>query len=174
MWLAQRFAVGMVFLNPDPEIAEYTRRLLKKHIKNETLSIAGWREVPINPSVCGQIALDSLPRIEQVFVNIPPGWRHFDAERRLFVARRMAAAEVMRQTKRDDYYYVATLSCLTAVYKGLVMPENLPEFYADLKDPRFKSAICVFHQRFSTNTQPNWKYAQPFRFLAGSEKQEDK
>ncbi len=72
----------------------------------------------------------------------------------------------MNLDQPDEMFYVAALSNLTAVYKGLVMPENLPEFYPDLKDPRLKSAICLFHQRFSTNTLPNWRYAQPFRFLA--------
>ncbi len=166
MWLGPRFAVGMVFLNPDPEIATQSRKILKKHIKNETLGIAGWRKVPTDPSVCGQIALDSMPLIEQVFVTIPHGWSHFDAERRLFVARRMAAAENMNLPAPDASFYVATLSGLTTIYKGLVMPENLPEFFPDLKNPEFQSAICLFHQRFSTNTLPDWRYAQPFRYLA--------
>ena len=166
MMLGRVFGVGMVFMNQDPEIAARSRKLLKKHIKNETLSIAGWRTVPINPSVCGQTALESMPCIEQVFVNAPPGWEPHDLERRLFVARRMAAYENMNLDEPDDKFYVAALSNLTAIYKGLVMPENLPEFYPDLKDPRFKSSICLFHQRFSTNTLPNWRYAQPFRFLA--------
>ena len=166
MWLGRHFAVGMVFLNPDPEIAERSRRLLKKHIKNETLGVAGWRKVPTDPSVCGQIALESMPRIEQVFVTVPIGWNPNDAERRLFVARRMAAAENQKLDQPDTVFHVATLSDLTTVYKGLVMPENLPEFFPDLKDPRLKSSICLFHQRCSTNTLPNWKYSQPFRYLA--------
>ena len=166
MRLGRLFAVGMVFLNTDPEIAERSRKILKKHIGNETLSIAGWRSVPTNPSVCGETALESMPVIEQVFVNAPPGWGAHDLERRLFVARRMAAYENMNLAEPDELFYVAALSNLTAVYKGLVMPENLVEFYPDLKDPKLESAICLFHQRFSTNTLPNWKYAQPFRFLA--------
>ena len=166
MRLGRVFGVGMVFMNTDPEIAARSRKILKKHIKNETLNIAGWRRVPTNPSVCGQTALDSMPCIEQVFVNAPPGWGPHDVERRLFVARRMAAAENMKLDQPDKMFYVAAFSNLTAVYKGLVMPENLPEFYTDLKDPRLKSSICLFHQRFSTNTLPDWRYAQPFRFLA--------
>ncbi len=164
--LGRLFGVGMVFLSSDPEMAERSRKLLKRHIKNETLSIAGWRKVPINTEVCGETALASMPCIEQVFVNIPPGWNSHDAERRFFVARRLAAYENMNREDPDELFYVATLSNLTTVYKGLVMPENLPEFYPDLKDPRLESAICLFHQRFSTNTLPNWKYAQPFRYLA--------
>ena len=166
MWLSERFAVGMIFLSPDPKIAARSRKILSKHIRNETLAVAGWRKVPINPEVCGQIALRSMPTIEQVFVNVPNGWSAFDAERRLFVARRMASAENMKLDEPDKSFHAATLSDLTTVYKGLLMPENLPEFYPDLKDPRMESAICLFHQRFSTNTLPNWKYAQPFRYLA--------
>ena len=164
--LGRTFAVGMVFLNSDEAIAARSRKILKKHIKNETLGIAGWRIVPTDLSVCGQMALDSMPRIEQVFVDVPPGWNPHDAERRLFVARRMAAAENMKLEQPDKSFHMATLSGLTTVYKGLVMPLNLPNFFPDLKDPRLESAICLFHQRFSTNTLPNWKYAQPFRFLA--------
>jgi glutamate synthase (NADPH/NADH) large chain len=164
--LGRFFGVGMVFLNTDPVIAARSRKILKKHVKNETLSIAGWRTVPTNPSVCGQTALESMPCIEQVFVNIPHGWNPHDAERRLFVARRLAAYENMNLDEPDELFYLATFSNLTTVYKGLVMPENLPEFYPDLKDPRLESSICLFHQRFSTNTLPNWKYAQPFRYLA--------
>ncbi|MCW8925280.1 MAG: glutamate synthase large subunit, partial [Xanthomonadales bacterium] len=166
MHLGRVFGVGVVFLNTDMAIAARSRQILEKHIENETLDIAGWRSVPVNPSVCGQTALDSMPCIEQVFVNAPPGWGPHDVERRLFVARRLAAAENMNLDQPDEQFYVATFSNLTVVYKGLVKPENLAEFYPDLKDPRLESAICLFHQRFSTNTLPNWKYAQPFRFLA--------
>ncbi len=166
MRLGRVFAVGMVFLNADPEIATRSRKILKKHIKNETLGVAGWRTVPTDPSVCGQMALDSMPCIEQVFVNVPPGWNTFDAERRLFVARRMAAAENMKLEHPDKVFYMASFSNLTTVYKGLVMPRNLSKFYPDLEDPRLKSTICLFHQRFATNTLPDWRYAQPFRYLA--------
>jgi glutamate synthase (NADPH/NADH) large chain len=149
MWLDRLFAVGLVFLGNDENTAARSRKILKKHIRGQTLDVAGWRTVPIDPSVCGDEALASI-----------------DLERRLFVARRMAAAENNRLKQPDSLFHVATLSNLVTVYKGLVMPENLPEFYADLRDPRLESKICLFHQRFSTNTLPNWKYAQPFRFLA--------
>ncbi len=166
IWLGERFAVGMVFLNPDPELAQRSREILARHLQNEMLEVAGWRKVPVDPSVLGQLAEDSLPVIEQVFVNAPPGWAEHDVERRCFVARRLTSAEIQDLETPDPYFHVATLSNMVTVYKGLVMPANLPEFFQDLKDPRMKSHICLFHQRFSTNTLPNWKYAQPFRFLA--------
>jgi glutamate synthase (NADPH/NADH) large chain len=101
-----------------------------------------------------------------VFVNAPFGWTSDDIVRRLFIARRMAFAENMKLEDPDTAFHVATLSNLVAVYKGLVMPGNLDQFYPDLRDPRMVSHICLFHQRFSTNTLPEWRYAQPFRFLA--------
>jgi glutamate synthase (NADPH/NADH) large chain len=145
---ARMFGLGMVFMNTDPVLAQQSRDILEKHINNEMMGVAGWRTVPVNPSVCGKVALESLPTIEQVFVNAPPGWGPHDIERRLFVARRMAAAENETLERPDELFYVATLSNLTVVYKGLVMPENLPEFYPDLKDPRLQTSICLFHQRF--------------------------
>ena len=144
MRLGRVFAVGMVFLNADEKIAARSRKILKKHIKNETMGVAGWRKVPTDPSVCGQMALDSLPAIEQVFVNAPPGWTQHDVERRLFVARRMASAENKKLKQPDLSFHVATLSCLTTVYKGLVMPVNLPEFFTDLKDDVLRLDLQVF------------------------------
>ena len=164
--LEDHFAVGMVFMSSDPELAAQSRALLEKHIRNETLTVAGWRKVPIDTTVLGKVAGASLPCIEQVFVNAPYGWGEHDIERRLFVARRLASAESMREASPDPAFHVATLSNMVTVYKGLVMPGNLPHFYTDLQDQRLSSHICVFHQRFSTNTLPQWRYAQPFRYLA--------
>lgn len=86
--LAKNYAVGMMFLSQNEEEARLSRRIVEEELQNETLSIVGWREVPTNPDVLGEIALSSLPRIEQIFVNAPAGWRPRDMERRLFVARR--------------------------------------------------------------------------------------
>ncbi|MPY01407.1 glutamate synthase large subunit, partial [Salinivibrio sp. VYel4] len=114
------------------------------------------------PDVLGDIAKQSQPVIEQVFINGPAGWRARDLERRLYIARRRA-----EQALADDAdFYVTSLSTQTIVYKGLCMPADLPRFYTDLADLRLESSICLFHQRFSTNTQPRWPLAQPFRYLA--------
>ncbi|WP_413736875.1 glutamate synthase large subunit [Sodalis sp. RH21] len=159
--LAKNYAVGMIFLSQDEEEARASRRIVEEELQNETLSIVGWREVPINADVLGEIALSSLPRIEQIFVNAPAGWRPRDMERRLYVARRRIEKRVA-----DDSFYVCSLSNLVTIYKGLCMPADLPRFYLDLADLRLESAICLFHQRFSTNTVPRWPLAQPFRYLA--------
>ena len=159
--LAKNYAVGMIFLSQDEEEARISRQIVEEELQNETLSIVGWREVPINADVLGDIALSSLPRIEQIFVNAPAGWRPRDMERRLYVARRRIEKRVT-----DSSFYVCSLSNLVTIYKGLCMPADLPRFYLDLADLRLESAICLFHQRFSTNTVPRWPLAQPFRYLA--------
>ncbi|WJY14694.1 glutamate synthase large subunit [Pectobacteriaceae bacterium CE90] len=159
--LAKNYAVGMMFLNKDEEKARAARKIVEEELQNETLSVVGWREVPTNPDVLGEIALSSLPRIEQIFVNAPAGWRQRDMERRLFMARRRIEKRV-----QDNDFYVCSFSNVVNIYKGLCMPTDLPRFYLDLADLRMESAICLFHQRFSTNTVPRWRLAQPFRYLA--------
>jgi len=160
---SSRFAVGMLFLNPDPELAAAARWRLQFELEAQDLVVAGWRRVPIDTGACGQQALETLPLIEQLFVNAPPQLAEDELERRLFIARRRA----MKALKGEDRScYVASLSARVICYKGLVMPHNLPVFYPDLRDERLESSLCVFHQRFSTNTWPEWRLAQPFRYLA--------
>ena len=159
--LATNYAVGMLFLSQDEKEAQASRDIVEEELANETLSILGWREVPIDKSVLGEIALSSLPRIEQVFVNAPAGWTKIDLERRLYMVRRRIEKRV-----QDDTFYVCSFSNQVNIYKGLCMPKDLPRFYLDLADLRMETAICLFHQRFSTNTVPRWPLAQPFRHLA--------
>lgn len=160
--LSKKYGVGTIFLSQSLENANRARKILEEELIAETLSVAGWREVPVNISVLGDIAKETLPRIEQVFVNSHPGWRKRDLERRLYMARRRAE----KRLADDPDFSVSSLSCLVTVYKGLVTPADLPLFYQDLADIRMKTSSCVFHQRFSTNTAPRWPLAQPFRYLA--------
>jgi glutamate synthase (NADPH) large chain len=159
--LAERFAAGTVFLSREEEDAAAARATIGAAITDFGLEVAGWREVPTDPSVCGAQALRTLPRIEQVFVNAPAGMPSGRFNRRLFLARRRAEKRL-----DETRTYVASLSSATVSYKGMVMPGVLADFYPDLRDPRLESSVCVFHQRFSTNTLPQWRLAQPFRFLA--------
>jgi len=159
--LGKKYAVGMIFLNPDPISASLSKKILAEEFANESLTLIGWRSVPTDTSVLGDAAISNMPTIEQVFIDAPPGWRNRDLERRLYMARRRAEKRIT-----DDIFYVASLSCLVTIYKGLMMPKDLANFYLDLADIRMQSAICVFHQRFSTNTSPQWHLAQPFRYLA--------
>ncbi len=161
--LADTYAVGMVFLSQERELADTARRRLGEELAAEGLTLLGWRQVPTDPAACGAEALKSLPVIEQVFVNAPPSMDAAAFERRLYVARRRAEKAL---TPADPTFYVPSLSGQVVSYKGLVMPANLPVFYKDLQDARLESALCVFHQRFSTNTWPQWRLSQPFRYLA--------
>jgi glutamate synthase (NADPH/NADH) large chain len=161
--VAERFATGTVFLSQDEVVAEEVKRVINQAIEDLELQVAGWRKVPVDSSVCGEQALQTLPRIEQVFVNAPAGTQHTFFNRRLFLARRRAES---RFAALDPSAYISSLSSATISYKGMVMPDVLPEFYPDLRDPRLETSVCVFHQRFSTNTLPEWRLAQPFRFLA--------
>ena len=159
--LAKIFGVGQIFLPRDEALVKEYIEIINEELTQETLGIPAWRDVPINPSVLGEIALADMPTIKQVFVNAPSGWRVQDLQRRLFVARR----RIEKRINHPDFY-ICSFSNQTIVYKGLCMPKDLPKFYLDLADLRMQTAICLFHQRFSTNTQPRWKLAQPFRYLA--------
>jgi len=161
--LAAEFTAGTVFLSQDETLAAKVRGEIETAVQSFDLEVAGWRKVPVRPEVCGELALRSMPVIEQVFVNAPAGMVRGTFNRELFKVRRRAEK---RFAPHDPTAYVASLSAATISYKGMVMPHVLPEFYSDLRDPGLKSSVCVFHQRFSTNTMPEWRLAQPFRFLA--------
>jgi len=161
--LNANYAVGMVFLSRDEKRAAAARQQLETELVAEKLIVAGWRRVPVDPDACGAEALKSLPRIEQIFVSAPAGIDAAAFERHLYVARRRAEKAL---EPVDDVFYIPSLSARVLSYKGLVMPANLQVFYADLKDERMASSLCVFHQRFSTNTWPQWRLSQPFRYLA--------
>ncbi len=161
--IGRNFAVGMIFLNPDEQRAQRARDVLSAEIDQRELQVNGWRTVPVNPQGCGAEARKSLPLIEQLFVSAPVHMDIAEFNRNLFVARRKAEITLREE---DPEFYVCSLSADVILYKGLMMPDRLPEFYTDLNDPTLTSRIAVFHQRFSTNTLPQWRLAQPFRYLA--------
>ena len=160
--LAERYAVGSVFLSREATKADRARTCLERELHRLGLEPLGWREVPINPERLGEQARSTLPRIEQLFVNAPAGMDGMAFERRLFIARRRTE----KQLSDDDDFYVASLSPNLLSYKALVIPEDLPRFYLDLQREDLAASLAVFHQRFSTNTLPRWPLAQPFRYLA--------
>jgi glutamate synthase (NADPH/NADH) large chain len=161
--LAERFASGLVFLSREPDAAQAARALLGAQLAQQGLELAGWRVVPTDASACGAEALKSQPLIEQVFVNCRiPEADEAAFNRRLYMARRLAE----KALAADAAFYVPSLSASTIVFKGMVMPQYLAQFYPDLADPRLESSVAVFHQRFSTNTLPQWRLAHPYRYLA--------
>ena len=160
--LPELYAVGAVMLNTDEQQRSAAKNILEQELSAQGLQILAWREVPTDNNCLGPIAIESLPAFEQVFVG--PGditdEKRFSA--RLFMGRRKAE----KQLTEDDSFHIASLGTNVLSYKGLMMPVDLPGFYLDLADERLETAICVFHQRFSTNTMPRWPLAQPFRMLA--------
>ncbi|WP_054884231.1 glutamate synthase large subunit [Pseudomonas sp. NBRC 111130] len=159
--LPRQYAVGMVFFNQDPVKAEAARANMDREIVAAGLKLVGWRKVPIDTSVLGRLALERLPQIEQVFIG-GEGLSDQEFAIKLFSARRRSSVA----NAHDADHYICSFSHKTIIYKGLMMPRDLAAFYPDLGDERLQTAICVFHQRFSTNTLPKWPLAQPFRFLA--------
>ncbi len=160
--LNAHYAAAIVFFDRDAQRAGQAKQILNKALTAQGLPIAGYRQLPTNPDVCGEYALATLPHFEQIFVNCPPELNNATFERRLYMARR----EAEKALADDPVFYIPSLSGEVVLYKGLIMPAALPVFYPDLNDPRFTSSLAVYHQRFSTNTWPEWRLAQPFRYLA--------
>jgi glutamate synthase (NADPH/NADH) large chain len=160
--LKPMFAAGLVFLNKDAAVAEAARKLLTEQLQLEKLKVAGFRKLPTDPSACGSEALKTLPLIEQIFVNADSDIDEATFNRKLFLARRRSE----KKLAQDPVFYIPSLSASTIVYKGMVMPQFLAQFYPDLKDSRMQASVVVFHQRFSTNTLPQWRLAHPYRYLA--------
>ena len=159
--LPELYAIGSVMMSQDTDLAQHSKKVMSEALSAQGLSVVGWREVPTDNECLGEIALKTLPVIEQVFVTSDDlNEQQFNA--RLFIAKRKAEIAL----SEDPAFYIASLATNVVSYKGLMMPVDLPKFYLDLANPALETAICVFHQRFSTNTAPQWPLAQPFRMLA--------
>ncbi|HPP55559.1 MAG TPA: glutamate synthase large subunit [Anaerohalosphaeraceae bacterium] len=161
-----QYAVGMVFGSKDPAVRTVCEEILEKALAFYGLKVLGWRQVPVRPDCLGPIALSAEPVIRQIFVD--GGGRDSETfERDPFKARKRAE-RLVREKLADDGvdFYIPTLSCRTICYKGMFMARQLFEYYPDLSDERMTSALAIVHQRYSTNTLPNWRLAQPFRCIA--------
>ncbi|WP_158880543.1 glutamate synthase large subunit [Rhodanobacter sp. L36] len=158
--LAARFAAGLVFLDrTDSETAAIE---FERHIAEAGLELAGWRDIVIDQDACGPLASATCPRVRQVFVDAPEGMDDAAFERALFRARRRAETAL----ESDAQFYIVTFSAQVIGYKAMAAPGRLRDVFADLRHPSLASDAVVFHQRFSTNTTPQWRLAQPFRLLA--------
>ncbi len=160
------YAAGMVFLPMDEGLAARCSGTLERIAEAEGCPVLGWREVPVDPSVLGDLSRSTRPRIRQIFLS--RGKHEGDAfERKLYVVRRLAEKEIAAWNEVDaSQFYVTSLSGRTIVYKGLFTGTQLPRFYPDLKNELFMSPFAVVHQRYSTNTLPTWHLAHPFRICA--------
>ncbi|MTH76544.1 glutamate synthase large subunit [Paracoccus aestuariivivens] len=158
-------AVGQCFL-PRTNFAaqEACRTIVESEVLRMGHYIYGWRHVPVNTSVLGEKANATRPEIEQILIRCEKDIDHEQFERELYIIRRrIEKAAIAAQI---GGLYLCTLSCRSIIYKGMMLAEQVAEFYPDLKDERFESAFAIYHQRYSTNTFPQWWLAQPFRMLA--------
>jgi glutamate synthase (NADPH/NADH) large chain len=160
-----RLAVGMCFL-PKTDLAaqERCRAIVESEILSFGYTIYGWRQVPVNVSVIGEKANATRPEIEQIMVANPKGFDERRFETDLYILRRRIETAVLAEHIGD--FYICSLSCRSVIYKGMFLAEQVAVFYPDLLDERFTSSFAIYHQRYSTNTFPTWRLAQPFRMLA--------
>ncbi len=155
--------IGVIFLPREGEARGRAAQTVEEALRVSGLALLGWREVPVDPSVLGEQAAATMPVIRHVLVARPSSVPAEDYERWLFLTRRRIEKAWERAGLADAY--IPSFSSKTIVYKGLLVAPQLSRFYRDLSDKDYTSAIAVFHQRYSTNTFPNWFLAQPFRFL---------
>ena len=160
------YAVAMVFLPTDTQIADRCAQIFEKHISAEGCEVLGWRDVPVDNGHLGELATSTQPVIKQLFVAKGINEAE-DLEKKLYVIRRLAEKEISN-LKENDYsqFYISSFSSRTIVYKGLLVGSQITKFFPDLLEESFTSAYSIVHQRYSTNTLPTWHLAQPFRFLA--------
>ncbi|KKK66261.1 hypothetical protein LCGC14_2965880, partial [marine sediment metagenome] len=162
----ESYGVGMVFLPTDDAPREKCRQILAEALGHCGLNVLAWRVVPTDSGCLGELARAAEPVIEQVFVA-GNGEAGEDLERKLFMARKAAERQAReRLGEREADFYVASMSCRTIVYKGMFLAPQLFAYYPDLADGRMISAMAIVHQRYSTNTFPNWRLAQPMRLIA--------
>jgi len=161
----EMIAVGQVFLpRTDFGAQETCRTIVESEVLRMGYYIYGWRHVPVNVDVLGEKANATRPEIEQILISNLKGVDEETFERELYVIRRRIEKAVA--ASHINGFYMCSLSCRSIIYKGMMLAEQVAEFYPDLKDERFESAFAIYHQRYSTNTFPQWWLAQPFRMLA--------
>ena len=170
---AGRYAVAMCFLPNDDNLNATVRAALEKSSNDNGMIVLGWREVPVDPKVIGLTARSIMPKIAQLFVSAPDDVQGDDFERVLYLARKSAEKHLLHiendpETRKTllQEFYVCSWSSRTLIYKGMLLVDQLSQFYSDLKDQSMMSAFGIVHSRFSTNTLGSWKLAHPYRMLA--------
>ncbi|MEL6384662.1 MAG: glutamate synthase central domain-containing protein, partial [Cyanobacteria bacterium J06626_18] len=161
-----QYGVGMIYGSPDPARRQQGRRLFEEVAAAEGQQVIGWRDVPTDNRSLGMTAQASEPFMQQVFIRRSADLADELAfERKLYVIRKLSHMAI-RHTEVDLHWYPASISCRTLVYKGMLMPEQVGQYYLDLSDPDMESALGLVHSRFSTNTFPSWERSHPYRYIA--------
>ena len=160
------YGVGMMFLPVEPQPRFQCEAVIERIVQEEGLRMLGWRDTPIDADAIGRVARVSQPYIEQVFIAGASGMSREELDRKLYIVRKRAESEIaVSDIHEKGFFYVPSLSTRTIVYKGLLLAPQIARFYKDLSDPDTISALCLVHQRFSTNTFPSWQLAHPFRYV---------
>ncbi|WP_405248065.1 glutamate synthase large subunit [Cellulophaga sp. Asnod2-G02] len=164
---AGEYATGNIFLPQKDNQREFCISVFEKNIKKQGLQLLGWRDVPVNKSVPGRIAMETEPFVRQIFVaKENPEQTFFDFNLKLYIARKTTEHTIIdSKLSESKFFYVPSLSTKIIIFKGLLMPEDISLYYKDLMDPRVVTRLALVHQRFSTNTFPTWDLAQPFRYM---------
>jgi glutamate synthase (NADPH) large chain len=164
---AGTYGAGMTFLPVEKHPRLQCEGILERIVREEGLAVLGWRDTPVYASAIGRVARASQPYIQQIFVGCASGMDEDAFERKLYFVRKRAENEVRESGIEDaETFYIPSLSCRTIVYKGLLLATQITNFYRELSDPDVMSALCLVHQRFSTNTFPSWQRAHPYRYVA--------
>ena len=161
-----QYGVGMVFLPSDEKRAQLAIDSIENIINSEMQELITWRDVPVDLNVLGETVKENAPIIKQFFVKMGSNVSsENEFLRKLYVIRNQSLHTLEKNGDDWSDFYIVSLSTRTIIFKGMVLAPNLSKFYLDFQNPNFKSAIALFHQRFSTNTFPSWRLAQPFRYL---------
>ena len=160
------YGVGMVFLPVEPHERMQCEAILEEIVRDEGLSVLGWRDTPVNADTIGRLARSTQPYIEQIFIKRAYKMDTGFLGRKLYVIRKRAEKAVRQTDLREkSFFYIPSLSARTIVYKGLLLAPQIANFYRELSNPEVRSALCLVHQRFSTNTFPTWNLAHPYRYI---------
>jgi len=164
---AGEYAVSNVFLPKKENQRDYCTEKFEFYVKEQGLEILGWRDVPVDESIIGKVASETVPFIKQVFIGkAQPKQEAFEFNLKLFTARKKAEHHIYNSKLSESArFYLPSLSAKTIIYKGLLVPEDIKLFYKDLQDESLVTRLALVHQRFSTNTFPTWDLAQPFRYM---------
>jgi glutamate synthase domain-containing protein 2/glutamate synthase domain-containing protein 1/glutamate synthase domain-containing protein 3 len=161
-----RYGVGLIFFPVERQPRLAVEGVVERIAAEEGLEVLGWRDTPVEVDAIGRVARASQPYIQQVFIAAKDEMPQNQLERKLYVVRKRCEKEIADSSIKDkEFFYVPSLSSRTIVYKGLLLAPQIEKFYTDLADPEVVSALCLVHQRFSTNTFPTWQLAHPFRYI---------
>jgi glutamate synthase domain-containing protein 2/glutamate synthase domain-containing protein 1/glutamate synthase domain-containing protein 3 len=161
------YGVAMVFLPVEKHCRLQCEGIFERIAREEGLAVLGWRDTPVNGDAIGREARASQPYIEQFFVGRPKGLDEDAFERLVYRVRRRTENEIEdSDIEGKEMFYIPSFSCRTIIYKGLMLAPQIEKFYFELANPLVTSALCLVHQRFSTNTFPSWKLAHPYRYVA--------